>query len=1147
VTDRFEKYLDYFLSMLVEDRLVVPRGNGFEVLRGPDTLRPVEAIERELSAASPLFAGQARLLAHCVSAFPRALPEGVASIEVLYPEGKNELLRATYEGSIQEREDEYIRLMFERVVRRIVDNRDGRPLRILEAGGGYGVMMRRIVPLLRGLPVEYYFTDVGKTFLSDAKDFAIEQGYDFMTFGSFDVTKDPTEQGLEPGSFDLVFAFNVVHATRSLGASVENLRRLLKDGGLLCLLERTKARRYVDLIWGLADGWWHFDEGERALSPLVDLARWAAIARDAGFEEVLAYPETPELRRRLDVGIVIARTPRRPGRALRDDAPRAAWELPALAEGTRLDGLVVIDEPQARSASAFQPVGDALVSGPSDYDGYAPVLADWIGRHRPGFVTVWSSGAGGACPRDAAARLRAASELDRRGGRVVEGAGAWSRVFLPFGSRGAADVPPVPAAAAVREALRAVEGRLTLAVVQPEAQALFAPVPRAEARGRATQPAGGAAAPASADEAEGYTGLLRDLWTDLLGIEAIDLDDDFFRLGGDSLKVAQLTTELEKHGIKLMSNEVFNRPTIRGLAEYLKTNRLEREGRIGSADDLLRACRETLGVPAAYQTYVLGGQEYRILFLDDSLFEAGRDPEAAVRALDVPARIEPHYVYPLSRFVEAGESSAPGDFWRAMGLVDQPAPGTIGAMVREVQDGLARLSDAVCGGGVAVAYPLSPFQRMYLKGSARFSFYLIDFDEPLDRPLLNRAFTDVVGAQGLLRSSLHRRFGKPQWAEHVPPEGLSVPVVDLSGYSPPAQAQLLEQLMASEYEADFDEAAGLMYRVLLVRFDRRRHTLLFNLDHSIFDNMSGQVLRRQLLNRYRALVAGNVAPMEPVKAFREYLEQIDQGPQGITEKRLVDLFELKQYEASKTAVEERIVSRRQPATGKLHYELDLAKFRLSDDEEATWDLTLAVLSCVLARFLEQEAVPLKIVYQGRTYQDRSYFDTLGLFVDVLPLLVRVDRDDPAAMLEGIKRKVRFVNRYNVNFMNMLLNVPMPFVWWGVLPHISPIRIRWSSVLAHISPRKLSPRDPMILLNYVGKAEKEYRKVIDFATRQMETSGRKLDYASFYAIATVADGRLVFDIFCNFEKDMDVLRRLFDEEAGRLLSKGAAGEPASLVA
>jgi hypothetical protein len=124
---------------------------------------------------------------------------------------------------------------------------------------------------------------------------------------------------------------------------------------------------------------------------------------------------------------------------------------------------------------------------------------------------------------------------------------------------------------------------------------------------------------------------------------------------------------------------------------------------------------------------------------------------------------------------------------------------------------------------------------------------------------------------------------------------------------------------------------------------------------------------------------------------------------------------------------------------------------------------------------------------------------------------------------------------------------LPFVWWGVLPHISPIRIRWSSVLAHISPRKLSPRDPMILLNYVGKAEKEYRKVIDFATRQMETSGRKLDYASFYAIATVAEGRIVFDIFCNFEKDMEVLRRLFDEEASRLLSKVAAGEPASLVA
>lgn len=183
------------------------------------------------------------------------------------------------------------------------------------------------------------------------------------------------------------------------------------------------------------------------------------------------------------------------------------------------------------------------------------------------------------------------------------------------------------------------------------------------------------------------------------------------------------------------------------------------------------------------------------------------------------------------------------------------------------------------------------------------------------------------------------------------------------------------------------------------------------------------------------------------------------------------LFELKEYEKAKTKVENLITERRQPSIKNMRYELDLQQFQLSDDDNTTWELTVTILSCVLGRFLNQEKVPLKLIYQGRQYQDLSYFDTLGLFIDILPLLVTVDRENPATMIESIARKVRFVNRYNVSFMNMLLNLKVRFKWWDVL--------------APLNPKKLEKRDPMILLNYVGKAEDEYQKIIDFASKQME--------------------------------------------------------------
>lgn len=57
------------------------------------------------------------------------------------------------------------------------------------------------------------------------------------------------------------------------------------------------------------------------------------------------------------------------------------------------------------------------------------------------------------------------------------------------------------------------------------------------------------------------------LWTDILGKEKIGIDDNFFLLGGDSLKAVKLVASLYKYGIKV--KDVYNQPTIRQLAQLL--------------------------------------------------------------------------------------------------------------------------------------------------------------------------------------------------------------------------------------------------------------------------------------------------------------------------------------------------------------------------------------------------------------------------------------------------------------------------------------------------------------------------------------------------------------------------------------------------
>ena len=60
-------------------------------------------------------------------------------------------------------------------------------------------------------------------------------------------------------------------------------------GGLLVLLETTAPRRWLDLIFGLTEGWWRFADTElRPKNALLDTDQWLALLKDSGFRATAA-------------------------------------------------------------------------------------------------------------------------------------------------------------------------------------------------------------------------------------------------------------------------------------------------------------------------------------------------------------------------------------------------------------------------------------------------------------------------------------------------------------------------------------------------------------------------------------------------------------------------------------------------------------------------------------------------------------------------------------------------------------------------------------------------------------------------------------------------------------------------------------------
>ncbi len=66
--------------------------------------------------------------------------------------------------------------------------------------------------------------------------------------------------------------------------------------------------------------------------------------------------------------------------------------------------------------------------------------------------------------------------------------------------------------------------------------------------------------------------VLEDIWSEVLGVDKskIGIDADFFEIGGDSIKVIQISARLRKHNLKVESGDIFTYPTIRQLSPTIK-------------------------------------------------------------------------------------------------------------------------------------------------------------------------------------------------------------------------------------------------------------------------------------------------------------------------------------------------------------------------------------------------------------------------------------------------------------------------------------------------------------------------------------------------------------------------------------------------
>nr|WP_168496387.1 non-ribosomal peptide synthetase [Streptomyces sp. RLB1-33]QIY73939.1 amino acid adenylation domain-containing protein [Streptomyces sp. RLB1-33] len=397
--------------------------------------------------------------------------------------------------------------------------------------------------------------------------------------------------------------------------------------------------------------------------------------------------------------------------------------------------------------------------------------------------------------------------------------------------------------------------------------------------------------PRTADEE-----LLCGIFAELLGVERVGIDDDFFSLGGDSVLGFRLLSRARAAGLTFGFRDVFDRRTVAGLAE------------------------------------VRGHQE---------------EPR--------PLRS----VAPLPEGELNGLLAEPG-----VTDVLPPAPNQEGLLFLHTYD------DAES----------DPYTLQLV----------LDFAGALDPARLREAFARVLGRHEALRAGFRTAASqRPVQCVHEAPE---VPVREADVPDDAAVAAFLDEDRATR----FDLSTPPLLRAAVLRRPSGSCTLVLTMHHIVVDGWSLPIVVRDLLGAY-----AGAAPLEPAPPYRDYLAWLASTDTRASVEAwrtaFADVTEPMHVAAERTT---QVVEPVRHA-----YVFDRAETAALVAAARARGVTVntmvqAAWATVLRRLTGRDDTLFGVTVAGRPVDLPGSADMVGLFINTVPLSVRLDPRESLAELVG---------------------------------------------------------------------------------------------------------------------------------------------------
>lgn len=309
-------------------------------------------------------------------------------------------------------------------------------------------------------------------------------------------------------------------------------------------------------------------------------------------------------------------------------------------------------------------------------------------------------------------------------------------------------------------------------------------------------------------------------------------------------------------------------------------------------------------------------------------------------------------------------------------------------------------------------YPLSAMQKVILNTDQMYSGAIMDFNHKVNVQLLKKSMECVINEQSLLRSVLIAFDDQPMIREYGVVRSIDIPYLDLE-HTSEALKESVQAYIHDLYGEQVERTElynKLLYHMVIIKLSDRHYKVYMPCNHLIFDAMSFEIIQASIRQAY----ANNGEPSgQNNLQYEHYVQEQMKGPQGVTEKELMERFKLHEFQDSFNPYFRKY---KEASLINTAISIPLTEEIRESVHDRPWEISLKVFLKTVELAFELERVPFAFMHTGRKYSSHNYHHTIGAFIDILP--VSLSSDQPIAF-EEINELIRFAYEKNINFTALL--------------------------------------------------------------------------------------------------------------------------------